>query len=118
MKFTEVSYGDLLPVDGYGPGFFRIGGEKVEGPMAIMPSGRIEWGGYEDSDALVAEAGNIDVLFFGTGTEIAYLPKPLKQALEAAGIGVELMATPAACRTYNVLLSEGRRVGIAAIPVS
>jgi len=37
--------------------------------------------------------------------------------LEQAGIGVESMASPAACRTYNVLLSEGRRVAVALIPV-
>ncbi|NHW17167.1 hypothetical protein HA071_25205, partial [Escherichia coli] len=48
MKFTEVSYGDLLPIDGYGPGFFRVNGEKIDGPVAIMPSGRVEWGGFDD----------------------------------------------------------------------
>jgi len=37
--------------------------------------------------------------------------------LEAAGLGVETMASPAACRTYNVLLSEGRRIALALLPV-
>ena len=41
----------------------------------------------------------------------------MREALEEAGLGVEVMASPAACRTYNVLLSEGRRVGLALIPV-
>ena len=40
-----------------------------------------------------------------------------RAALEAAGAGVELMATPSACRTYNVLLAEGRRVAAALMPV-
>ena len=41
-----------------------------------------------------------------------------RSALEQAGLGVEAMASPAACRTYNVLLSEGRRVGLALLPVA
>jgi uncharacterized protein len=57
------------------------------------------------------------VIFVGTGAEMAHLPPALRSALEGAGIGVEPMNTPAACRTYNVLLSEGRRVALAALPV-
>lgn len=117
MKFTEVTYGDVVPVDGYGDGFFRILGEVHRGPMALMPSGVVEWAGFEDAEPLLAAAGDLDVLFVGTGAEIAPLPAPLRRALEAAEIGVELMATPTACRTYNVLLSEGRRIGLAVLPV-
>jgi uncharacterized protein len=43
------------------------------------------------------------------------VPGPAREALIGAGIGVEVMATPAACRTYNVLLAEGRRVAAALI---
>ena len=57
------------------------------------------------------------MLFVGTGAEIAHVPGGLPGALEEAGIGVEAMASPAACRTYNVLLSEGRRVALALLPV-
>jgi len=45
------------------------------------------------------------------------LPKALTARLEAAGVGVEVMSTPSACRTYNVLLGEGRRVALAVLPV-
>jgi uncharacterized protein len=68
-------------------------------------------------EALLAVAAQVDVLFVGTGAEIAHIPRDLRERLEAAGIGVEVMASPAACRTYNVLLSEGRRVGLALLPV-
>jgi uncharacterized protein len=37
--------------------------------------------------------------------------------MEAAGMGVEVMSSPAACRTYNVLLSEGRRIAVLLLPV-
>ncbi|NKX43499.1 Mth938-like domain-containing protein [Roseicyclus persicicus] len=117
MRMNEVSFDDSRPVDGYGPGFFRVGGEVVAGAVVILPSGVSGWGGYDDRARLLERAGEIDVLFIGTGAEIAQIPGDLRRALEAAGIGVEIAASPAACRTYNVLLSEGRRVGLAALPV-
>ncbi len=117
MRLTEITFTDARPVEGYGPGFFRVGGKVHQGPIAILPGGVRSWGGYEDLAMLVAAAAEIDVLFVGTGSEIAPVPAGLRIALEEAGVGVEAMASPSACRTYNVLLSEGRRVGVALIPV-
>ncbi|MCF6445428.1 Mth938-like domain-containing protein [Nereida sp. MMG025] len=117
MKLTEITYDDAIPVDGYGPGFFRIGGEVFEGPTLVHPNGAGPWGGYEDLQALVALKESIDVVFVGTGKDIAHPPAAFKQALEAAGFGVEPMSSPSACRTYNVLVSEGRRIALALIPV-
>ena len=71
----------------------------------------------EDADAVLELAGQVDVVFVGTGAEIAHLPGALRDKLEEAGLGVETMASPAACRTYNVLLSEGRRIALALLPV-
>ena len=117
MRLTEIQYDGSKPIDGYGPGFFRIGGEKVEGAITVLPSGIASWGGFDDTDAIVAAADAIDVVFVGTGAEIAHAPAAFRAAVEAAGIGVEVMASPAACRTFNVLLSEGRRVALALLPV-
>jgi len=117
MQLNEVSFDSAVPVDGYGSGFFRIGGEVIEGPMLATFAGARLWAGYSDVAALVALAGELDVLFVGTGPEVAHVSPALREAVEAAGIGIETMASPAACRTYNVLLSEGRRVGLAVLPV-
>jgi uncharacterized protein len=117
MRLNEIRYTDALPVEGYGPGFFRIGGTVHRGPLAVLPTGVRPWGGYGDAATLLAVAQDLDVLFIGTGAEIAHVPRELRAALEGAGVGVEAMASPAACRTYNVLLSEGRRVGLALLPV-
>ncbi|GGE05022.1 Uncharacterized conserved protein, contains Mth938-like domain [Gemmobacter megaterium] len=117
MKLSEVQFGSLLPVDGYGPGFFRVGGGVIEGAALVRPDGAGPWAGLPDGAALLALAGTVDVIFFGMGAEIAPLPRDLREALEAAGIGAEVMATPAACRTYNVCLAEGRRVAAALLPV-
>ena len=117
MRLNEIRYTDARPVEGYGPGFFRIGGTVHHGAVAVLPSGVAPWGGYGDTATLLAAAPEIDVLFVGTGAEIAHVPAAFRASLEAAGPGVEAMASPAACRTYNVLLSEGRRVGLALLPV-
>jgi len=117
MRMTEMSFPDARPVEGYGPGFFRIGGEVVQGPLLVGPEGRADWAGLHDIAPLLALTGEIDVLFLGTGGEIAHAPRALTEALDAAGIGVETMASPTACRSYNVTLSEGRRVALAALPV-
>ncbi|SFP50172.1 Mth938-like domain-containing protein [Tranquillimonas alkanivorans] len=117
MRMNEVTFTDAQPIDGYGPGFFRVGGQVVEGAVAVLPEGVKDWGGYDDHATLMAAVDSIDVLFIGTGAEVAHVPRTLRETLEEAGLGVESMASPAACRTYNVLLSEGRRVGVALLPV-
>lgn len=117
MRLNEVKYTDAQPVDGYGPGFFRVGGKVVPGHVIATHSGTRPWAGLADVDALLPLAEEVDVLFIGTGAEIAHIPAELRQALEDAGMGVEVMSSPAACRTYNVLLSEGRRVALAVLTV-
>lgn len=117
MRLNEVRDFDGPPVEGYGPGFFRVGGEVWQGAVLLLPGGVCAWGGYDDADTLLRAAGQIDVLFIGTGAEIAHVPAALRDALEKTGLGVESMASPPAARTYNVLLSEGRRVGVALLPV-
>ncbi len=115
MRLNEVEYNNAQPVEGYGPGFFRIGGEVIQGPVITGATGVVPWAGFEDAATL--EGADVDVILVGTGAEIAHIPAPLRDRLEGAGFGVEVMASPQACRTYNVLLGEGRRVAIALIPV-
>lgn len=118
MRLNEVSFGTALPVDGYGPGFFRIGGQVHQAPLLLTLDSLRPWQGLDDAAPLLALAGKVDVLFVGTGSEIAHIPADLRAALEdEAGLGVEVMASPAACRTYNVLLGEGRRIAAALLPV-
>jgi uncharacterized protein len=117
MRLNEVVYTDAHPIEGYGAEFFRIGGTKHTAPLVTGPDGTKPWAGYEDADTLLAFEGKVDVLFIGTGGDIAHIPAALRDALESRGIGVEVMNSPAACRTYNVLLSEGRRVALALLPV-
>lgn len=113
------------PIDSYGNGGFRFAGMSHRGSILALPSGIEAWpvSGVSDitPDALtrlVAEAAAIDVLLMGTGEAMAPLAPPVRRALEAAGLFPELMATGAAVRTFNVLLSEERAVAAALIAVA
>lgn len=117
MELNEITYADQPPVDAYGPGFFRVQDVIQDGPLVILPDGMACWKGLSDWAAVIAARADYDVIFVGMGSQIAPLPVSAKTKLEKADVPYELMATPAACRTYNVLLSEGRRVAIVALPV-
>lgn len=117
MTMRETDYEGAVPVDGYGPGFFRVGGQVVRGPVIVTASGAQAWGGLDDTAALMALADRVDVLFLGLGADMAHPPAGLLDALDAAGLRCELMASPTAARSYNVTLAEGRRVACALIPV-
>lgn len=117
MRLTEVTYGSARAIEGYGPGFFRVARHVLRGACLITPWDAGPWGGYADTSAPLSLTGRIDVLFVGTGAEIAPVPAAFRAALEDEGIGVEIMASPTAARTYNVLLGEGRRVAVALLPV-
>jgi uncharacterized protein len=120
MRAFEVSYEGRVPVDGYGAGGFRVAGAVHRGPLALVPEGQVDWAGLPDLAPFLERAGEFDVLLVGTGAEM----RPpgggfaaARASLESAGPGVEIMTTPSACRTYNVLLGEGRRVAAALMPV-
>ncbi|PRY26251.1 uncharacterized protein CLV78_101346 [Aliiruegeria haliotis] len=110
MRVNEVVFDGSLPFEGYGPGFFTLGGERHDGSLIVSGDGVQPWAGYVDPAPILALVDKIDFILLGTGAEIAHPPTAFRTALEEAGIGIEPMATPSACRTYNVLLSEGRRV--------
>lgn len=114
--------GDRLTIDGYGPGSFKVAGGEVQGSMLIRAE---HFGPWPVADAttmddagtapLLALSSEVDILLVGTGPKLLHLAPPTRRALREAGLGVEVMTTPAACRTYNVLVAEGRRVAAAVV---
>lgn len=117
MRLTEISYGAALAIEGYGPGFFRVGRHLMRGAAMVTPWDAGPWGGLGDMATPAAMAGRIDVLLLGLGADLVPVPAAFRAAMEALAIGVEPMNTPAACRTYNVLLGEGRRVAVCLLPM-
>ena len=120
MRMTEISLTGRLPVDSYGPGGFRVDGAWHVGSLILSPAGVHRFEAPLDLEALdpvLDQAVEIDVLLVGQGAEIAPLAASLQEALETAGIGVEIMSTASACRTYNVLLAEDRRVAAVLVAI-
>lgn len=117
MKLTPSDFGGMMAVDGYGPGFFRVGGKVFQGPVLVTASSADAWRGLDDRAPLLALTGQIDVLFIGMGADISHAPADLIAALRDGGVAVETMSSPTAARTYNVTLSEGRRVACALLPL-
>jgi len=111
-------------LDAFGAGGFRFAGMSHRGSILATPSGIRIWPvtsfaevTLESLQPILDEAETIDFLILGIGREIAFLPSSLRDPFKAAGITVEAMATPAAARTYNVLVGEERRVAAALIAV-
>ncbi|WP_299352863.1 Mth938-like domain-containing protein [uncultured Shimia sp.] len=117
MNLSEVLYTQAVPIESYGPGFFRIAGEVIEGGALIHAAGAKGWGGFEDTATVLAMKDKIDFILLGTGDAMTPVPAAFRMALQEAEIGIEPMATPSACRTYNVLVSEGRRVAAVLVPI-
>ena len=111
-------------LDAFGAGGFRFAEMSHRGSILATPSGIRIWPvasfaevTIESLQHVLDEAETIDFLILGIGREIAFLPRALRDPFKAAGITVEAMATPAAARTYNVLVGEERRVAAALIAV-
>jgi uncharacterized protein len=111
-------------IQAYREGGFTVAGTSHEGSLLVMPERTLPWrvdtlaAVTVDSMAPITEAEPaVELLILGCGREFAPAPPSLREALRAHGIVIEAMATPAACRTYNVLLAEDRRVAAALIAV-
>lgn len=111
-------------IDAFGAGGFRFADMSHRGSILATPSGVRIWPvnsfaevTLESLQPVLDEAEAIDFLILGIGREIAFLPAFLRDPFKAVGITVEAMATPAAARTYNVLVGEERRVAAALIAV-
>ena len=120
MKLHLADPGDTKLFTAHGAGHVMVNGERYDRSIVVMAEAvRSDWmvDGFEELDESHFDyflSLKPDVLLLGTGTSQRFPHPRLYRALTAAGIGVECMDTAAACRTYNILVAESRRV-IAAI---
>ena len=107
---------DAQTLTAHGPGWVAINSERVERSVVIGSHGeRFDWNcaRFEDlgSDQFAQLAAHgAELVIFGSGSRIRFPHPSLLQQLMAQRTGVETMDTAAACRTYNILASEGRHV--------
>lgn len=122
MDITPVIPAGHQLIKGYGDRGFTISGGRWEGSVLVFPDRSLAWSPISmaeitaDSLAPVLDASP-ELLLLGCGSSMIPLPSALRVLLRGAGIKVEIMDTGAACRTFNVLLAEDRRVAAALIAV-
>jgi len=118
VKLHASSPSALNTFSGYGEGYVLVNGQRHSGNMIVTPEALLPWAAAS-FDALTeadfeAVAGmNLEILLLGTGPKQRFPHPRLTRALAARRIGVEAMDLQAACRTYNILMSEERRVAAA-----
>ncbi len=108
----------------YGPGRFMISDREWQSPVLVTPTVTHPWTIMRaedlslDSLAPLREAAvPTELLVLGCGARAVFVMPEMRAALKAAGMGLEVVDTGSACRIYNVLLAEGRRVAAALIPL-
>ena len=111
-------------IDAFGDRGFRIAGNRFEGSVLILDDKVRPWSvrsmgelGPEHFAEIMAAGPAVELVLLGTGTSQALPPRSVREVVQRAGLGLEFMDTVAACKLYNYLASEGRRVAAALIAV-
>jgi uncharacterized protein len=123
MDVTPLIPADRQVIDSYGASGFHVSGIGYEGAILVFPDATEPWPVRTLAEVTAASLkpviarGTVQILLLGCGKRMQPVPAALRQALRQAGIVVDPMDTGAACRTYNVLLAEDRRVAAALLPV-
>jgi uncharacterized protein len=108
----------------YGPGHFLIGDRQWHSPVLVTPTFTVEWHvtraeelSLDSLAPLRDQVEQTELLVVGCGPRPVFLSPSVRSDLKAAGMALEVVDTGSACRIYNVLLAEGRRVAAALIPL-
>lgn len=109
----------------YSAAGFKVSGQLYEGAVIVTPSSSWNWNApsafsaldVSSFDDLAQMAADLDVVLIGSGVKGEFLAPALRSALKDRGLIVDVMDSGAACRTYNVLMAEGRRIAAALMPV-
>lgn len=124
MDVTPLIPEGLQLIEAYGDGAFRITGARYESAVFVFPDETLIWlnAGLEDLTAatfspVTSRETVPEILLLGTGARTEFILPSIRAAIRENGPVVDIMDTGAACRTYNVLLAEGRRVAAALLPV-
>lgn len=125
MELTQQPpVGGLQLVQSYGEGGFKVSGQRHQASILIFPDRTESWPveimaefTLPSLTPILEFEPSIELLIIGCGATFTLAPLTLREALKAKKIGVETMDTGAACRTYNVLAGEGRRVAAALVAI-
>ncbi len=121
MQFHRDTTGEINVITGYGAEGVRVGTAIISRSCIVTPDSLIEDWAADDVLTLtmaqldVAAALEPELILLGSGRRLRFPPSEVTRAVTALGVGLEVMDTAAACRTYNVLAHEGRHVVAALI---
>ena len=108
----------------YSPGRFLISDREWREPVLVTPAATSPWPVARAEELSLASLTALngaqlptELLVLGCGARAIFVPPALRAELKAAGLALEVVDTGSACRIYNVLLAEGRRVAAALIPL-
>jgi uncharacterized protein len=119
LKLHLTGSSSLNLFTAYGDGYVSVNGRRIEKSVIVLPDRLIDDWGAPSFDALSAAhmvplAGlGREIVLLGTGRLLRFPRPEILRPLVQAGVGVEVMDVQAACRTYNILASEERRVAAA-----
>ncbi|MBF5012749.1 Mth938-like domain-containing protein [Burkholderia pseudomultivorans] len=119
LKLHQDTSGALNTVTGYGPDYVDVNLERHETSVIVLPGAPVREWPVASFDALAPEHFAMlldpapELVIFGSGARLRFPHPRLLAALAAKRIGVETMDFQAACRTYNILMAEGRKVAAA-----
>jgi len=121
VKLHQTTITGLQLFTGYGTGYVAVNTVRHETGVLVTPEQVTEWKVASFADLTGADFSFIadlkpEIVIFGTGATQRFPRPELARALASTGVGVEVMDTRAACRTYNILASESRKV-VAAVLV-
>jgi uncharacterized protein len=118
VKLHASTLSALNTFTGYGPGFVLVNDERRESSVIVMPEHLAAWDAPDFAGLEAAHFGALvalkpEVVLLGTGDKLRFPHPGLTRALAEARIGLEVMDLQAACRTYNILMAEERKVAAA-----
>jgi uncharacterized protein len=118
MKLHQATPSAAQTITAYGNGYVMVNGERREASAVVTPERTVAWENRTFA-ALTREdfgflAGlGVEIVLLGTGPKQRFPDARLTAPLAQAGVGLEVMDLKAACRTYNILVAEQRKVGLA-----
>lgn len=119
MKFALDDGAQGHTIQSYDEGMVVVNNRRIQRSLLLLPDQLIDdwrpqaFAELSDDDFTCLVQLQPDIVLLGTGSRQRFPAPSLYRSLVSAGIGLEIMGTPAACRTYNILVSEGRRVAAA-----
>ena len=118
MKLHSSAASAVNTFTGYGEGYVIVNGQRHESNVIVLPDRVTPWSAtafesLSEADFEPFLGMELEILLLGTGARQRFAHPRLTQALAAKRIGVEAMDAPAACRTFNILVAEQRRVAAA-----